>query len=250
MKCPHCGVAIHEHWTATRLGGDSAIGSVPRPAAPKSQAPMPLSPPASSVSKMILSGLPPERIETSFWAAHMSCPECKRAIVRLSVVHLNAAELDPPAYFIYPRHMSSRKAPTDVPADLAEDFDEAATVLPFSAKASAALSRRCLQGLLRAQGYQQHDLAKQIDAALASRVLPSGLADSVDAIRNIGNFGAHPMKDSSSGQILPVEPHEAEWNLDVLEGLFDFFYSAPAREAARKAAFNAKLAAAGKPPIK
>jgi hypothetical protein len=47
-----------------------------------------------------------------------------------------------------------------------------------------------------------------------------------------------------------VEPHEAEWNLEVLEGLFDFFYVAPAKEQKKREALNAKLAGANKPPMK
>jgi len=56
------------------------------------------------------------------------------------------------------------------------------------------------------------------------------------------------MKDQT-GQIVDVEPGEAEWNLDVLESLFDFYYVEPARVQSRKAALNAKLASAGKPLI-
>lgn len=41
-------------------------------------------------------------------------------------------------------------------------------------------------------------------------------------MRNIGNFAAHPLKDTSTGEILPVEAGEAEWNLETLEALFDF----------------------------
>jgi hypothetical protein len=58
------------------------------------------------------------------------------------------------------------------------------------------------------------------------------------------------MKDTNTGAILPVEPHEAEWNLDVLDGLFDFYYVAPAKAAAKRAALNAKLQAGGQGPIK
>jgi hypothetical protein len=36
---------------------------------------------------------------------------------------------------------------------------------------------------------------------------------------------------------------------DVIESLFDFYIVAPAADAKRKAALNAKLAAAGKPLI-
>ena len=47
-----------------------------------------------------------------------------------------------------------------------------------------------------------------------------------------------------------VEPGEAEWNLDVLEALFDFYYVQPAKHKKKKAALNKKLADAGKPPMK
>jgi hypothetical protein len=33
----------------------------------------------------------------------------------------------------------------------------------------------------------------------------------LDAIRTIGNFAAHPIKSTSSGEIVDVEPGEAEW---------------------------------------
>jgi hypothetical protein len=107
-----------------------------------------------------------------------------------------------------------------------------------------------LQAVLRENGFAQKDLAPAIQATLDSKTLSSPIADNLDAIRNIGNFAAHPMKDSNTGQILPVEPHEAGWNLDVLEELFDFYYVQPEKAKKRRAALDAKLAAAGKPPMK
>jgi hypothetical protein len=72
----------------------------------------------------------------------------------------------------------------------------------------------------------------------------------VDAVRNIGNFAAHPIKATATGEVLPVEPGEAEWNLDVLEALFDFFFVQPAVIKRKRDALNKKLASAGKPPVK
>jgi hypothetical protein len=80
--------------------------------------------------------------------------------------------------------------------------------------------------------------------------LPSYLADSIDGIRNYGNFAAHPMKSTNTGEILEVEPNEAEWNLETLERLFDFYYHQPAVTRKRKAALDKKLGDAGKPPSK
>jgi hypothetical protein len=52
------------------------------------------------------------------------------------------------------------------------------------------------------------------------------------------------------GEIVDVKPHEAEWNLDLLESLFDFYYVQPARAKAKRDAFNKKLVDAGKQPLK
>ena len=53
-----------------------------------------------------------------------------------------------------------------------------------------------------------------------------------------------------TGAVLEVEPGEAEFLLDVLEGLFDFYFVQPKRSEAQRAAIDAKLQDAGKPPLK
>ena len=93
------------------------------------------------------------------------------------------------------------------------------------------------------------DLSKEIQELLDRGTLPLHIAESLDAVRNIGNFAAHAIKSKSTGEIVPVESGEAEWNLDVLELLFDFYFVAPARTKARKDALNKKLSDAGKPSL-
>jgi hypothetical protein len=85
---------------------------------------------------------------------------------------------------------------------------------------------------------------------LGRHTLPSHIADAVDSVRHIGNFAAHPIKSQQTGEVIDVEPGEAEWNLETVEALFDFYYVQPIRMAARRAALNEKLAEAGKPPLK
>jgi hypothetical protein len=151
---------------------------------------------------------------------------------------------------VWPKGTSRTPIPLEVPPGIAEDYREACLVLADSPKASAALSRRCLQNVLRSAGGVKHgDLAKEIDQVIAAKTLPNIIAESLDQVRVIGNFGAHPMKSTTTGEIVDVEPHEAEWNLDVLESLFDFYYVQPARAKAKKDAINKKLVAAGKPPL-
>ena len=137
---------------------------------------------------------------------------------------------------------------------MASDYVEACRVLPISAKASAALSRRCLQSILRAHGYKANDLAKEIDLLLneqdPKKAIPETLRVTVDGIRNFGNFSAHPITNITTLQIIDVEPEEAEWCLEILEEAFQHFYVRPAQAKARKAALDVKLMTAGKPAAK
>ena len=182
------------------------------------------------------------------WIARFTtCPTCKKLIIYLD--KNNGMRVT--SMLVRPRGISRSPVPPEVPADIAEDYVESCLVLADSPKASAALSRRCLQNLLRnAARVKQGNLANEIEQVLNSGVLPTPLADSIDAVRNIGNFAAHPMKSQQSGNIVQVEPGEAEWNLDVLEMLFDFYYVQPAKIAKKRADLDAKLAEAGKPPMK
>jgi len=118
-------------------------------------------------------------------------------------------------------------------------------------KASAALSRRCLQNVLRETAkVKPGDLYDEIQEVLDSGKLPAQIADGLDAVRAIGNFGAHPIKSKRTGEVMPVEPGEADWNLDILEALFEFYYVQPALLAAKKDALNKKMQEAGKKPVR
>jgi hypothetical protein len=151
----------------------------------------------------------------------------------------------------YPKGSARTPVPIEVPLGIAEDYTEACLVIDDSLKASAALSRRCLQNLLLDKaGVKKGNLDGQIQTVIDSGKLPSHLADDIDAIRNIGNFAAHPNKSLSTGEVLDVEPTEAEWNLEVLEALFDFYYVQPAKAKLRREALNTKLQDSGKPPMK
>jgi len=155
---------------------------------------------------------------------------------------------------VHPVGSNRGPAPREVPKSIAADYLEACQVLPTSAKASAALSRRCLQAMLHAHGYKDKDLAKEVQRLLDEKdpanILPRPIHGTVDVIRNFGNFSAHPINDITSLQVIDVEPQEAEWCLEILEALFEHFYVGPAAAAAKKKALDAKLKSAGKPPSK
>jgi hypothetical protein len=152
---------------------------------------------------------------------------------------------------IFPVHAPDRLVPPEVVDEYAQDFKEATAVLPVSPKASAALSRRLLQHIIREKaGIQRPNLNREIDDLIDSNQLPTDLAHDLDMIRQLGNFAAHPVKATVSGQIVDIEPGEAEALLDLLEELLDFYFVRPARRQQKRDALNAKLAAAGKPALK
>jgi hypothetical protein len=188
------------------------------------------------------------------------CPECGQLIVLLRRGRYYQAdfgdsgtrELVPPLneQVIFPRPAPRVVAP-EVPEPYRSDFLEATAVLEVSAKASAAISRRLLQHILRGQlKIKAKSLADEIEEFIALPGVPSHLTGAVDAIRNIGNLAAHAAKNYQTGEIVEVEPGEAEWLLEALDSLFDFVFVQPNRLAERRAALNTKLSLAGKPPMK
>lgn len=149
---------------------------------------------------------------------------------------------------IYPAYNAVRPLdPVVTDAEVRRLYPQAASILTLSPDASAALSRRLLQHLLRDYGnHTARDLSKQIDEFRAAPGSPPRLVENLDYLREIGNFSAHPQKSTSTGEIMPVEPHEAEWSLDVLDGLLDHYIVTPAKEVARRAALDARLREAGR----
>ncbi len=199
-------------------------------------------------------GVDPDGIWLVEWER---CPRCQKFNMRLVSGPENPGAKGQMIYRqqtrpFHPKGGASRKpAPADVPKGLADDYNEACLVLADSAKASAALGRRCLQIILREHAkVKPQDLSKEIDEVLDSKQLPTYIANDIDAIRHIGNFAAHPIKSTNSGEIVNVEDGEAEWTLDTLVQLFDHYFVGPAEAKKKRDALNAKLADAKKPPLK
>lgn len=227
MQCPHCRTEYFESWVPTQLQTDAHPRMIGGPFAGR---------PMFIRSKVAV------------------CPKCGGPTVELELDGIATSDPVFARLRAIPRSGPFPPAPPEVPGAVAADYAEANEVLPISPKASAALSRRCLQAILAAHGYTGRDLVKQIDAVLSetdtTKALPTALRENIDAIRNFGNFSAHPITDATTLQIVDVEEGEAEWCLQLLLDAFDHYYVAPARAAERRAALAAKLAAAGKPPMK
>ena len=85
---------------------------------------------------------------------------------------------------------SAKVFPDYVPAPIREDYVEACLIRDLSAKASATLSRRCLQGMIR--DFWKISKPRLVDEIKAIKTLIDAETwKAVDAVRSIGNIGAH-----------------------------------------------------------
>jgi hypothetical protein len=188
----------------------------------------------------------PDEMRT--WLQSHQCPGCDKYTVRVLDLRMNPATgkwIINAVRLVKPK-ASTRMIPPEVPERFAKVYTEAAAVLADSPMASAAMSRRCLQDLLREKGgfnAPSKKLFDEIELALKSH-LPTGVADMLHYVREVGNLAAHPLKDENTGTIVDVEPGEADANLDALDLLFDHYFVAPVKAKAKKDALAAKIAAA------
>lgn len=117
---------------------------------------------------------------------------------------------------------SSAKAfPDYVPEPIRDDYVEACLIRDLSPKASATLSRRCLQGMVRDfWGIKKPRLIDEIEALKGQTDALTWKA--IDAVRSIGNIGAHMEKDINV--IVDVEPEEAQKLIGLIELLMKDWY--------------------------
>lgn len=138
----------------------------------------------------------------------------------------------------------------EVPTLLKTDFIQAAKILYLCPKASAAMSRRILQTILREKfNISKKNLYSEIEEFVRLPNVPSYLTDALDAVRQIGNIAAHPSKNQQTGEIIEVEQGEAEWLIEAIDSLLDFAYVQPVKLRTRKEKLNEKLRAIGKPEM-
>jgi hypothetical protein len=113
--------------------------------------------------------------------------------------------------------------PEHVPKPIRDDYVEACLIRDLSPKASATLSRRCLQGMIR--NFWGISKARLVDEIDAIRDKTDSLTwDAIDAVRKIGNIGAHMEKDINV--IVDVEPNEAQLLIGLIELLVKDWYIA------------------------
>ena len=167
----------------------------------------------------------------------MECPECQNELI-LVEQYKNYALLS--QYYAVPQRPTREKI-RGIPEKYASLYQDASDVLGTSPRASAALSRGCLQMLLREYGgVKPGTLESEIKQVVASNSLPARLATTIDTIRIRGNYAVHPDKSNKPGKITDIEEGEAEWGLEILKDLFEHYITKPTEQSERMKAFEDK----------
>lgn len=182
-----------------------------------------------------------------------TCPACDRIIIHIESGYATTARVVGSKHatigsiLCYPRVSARFTISRDIPKSYTDDYAEACATLGDSPRASAALSRRCMQAILReCAQVTPGTLSSEIRQISASKKLPAHLNEYLEAVEIIGNFAAHPEKSASCATLCDVEPGEGEWNLDVLEALFDYYFVQPELINRKRGALIARLNATSK----
>ncbi|VCU69574.1 hypothetical protein PIGHUM_01637 [Pigmentiphaga humi] len=123
---------------------------------------------------------------------------------------------------------SAKPFPNYIPRAIISDYNEACLIRDLSPKASSTLARRCLQGIIRDfWGISRNRLIDEVNELKPK--IDTATWKAIDAIRSIGNIGAHMEKDINV--IVDVEPEEAQLLIDLIEILLkDWYISRHERE--------------------
>lgn len=145
------------------------------------------------------------------------CPNCGQYTIKATGIGDDVKDVNVPIRPI----SSAKQFPQYIPETIRHDYEEACAIVSLSPKASATLSRRCLQGMIRDfWGIEKKNLYEEISAL--KNQIPADLWSSIDALRQLGNIGAHMEKDTNV--IVDIDPNEANSLIQLIELLMKEWY--------------------------
>jgi hypothetical protein len=149
--------------------------------------------------------------DTEFWILYywelLKCMTCfKPILIQLSGTDRHLGSLDRKflnEHFVslledygefnrlYPAILEAPEASPDMPENVASDYNEARSILPYSPRSSAALLRLALQKLCKHLGKPGKNINDDIKALVKDGLSPR-VQQALDAVRVIGNNAVHP----------------------------------------------------------
>lgn len=115
----------------------------------------------------------------------------------------------------------ARSFPVALPPAVLEDYREACLVVEFSPKSAAALSRRCLSGMIRDYWQVQPGSLGDEFRQIKGTVDPLTW-ETIESVRKTGMIGAR--MDSEGAEITETGPGEAQLLIGLIETLIQDWY--------------------------
>lgn len=154
--------------------------------------------------------------QTCIITEYIICPSCYNVSI---IIHIPYQSCAIP---ILPKCIR-KNFPDYIPKQIRQDYEEACMIAEISPKASATLSRRCVQGMIRDfWGITKNNLCNEIDEIAKQSTISELQKKALHALRNIGNIGAHPERDIEL--IVDVEPNEAKLMISLIEFFMHNWY--------------------------
>lgn len=207
----HLSTIIPFDWTCPHCNRDTSITT------------------SNAIYRANLNTFLPEENQTAFISIFIKCPSKGCNKISLIAKEFKARrsgfeELiigDPLRSWNLIPELKAKTWPEYIPKAIREDYSEACLICELSPKASATLSRRCLQGIIRnVWDVKPGNLAneiQQIEGEISEEALGS-----INLIRITGNIGAHMEKDANL--IIDIDPDEARFLIELIETLIKEWY--------------------------
>lgn len=145
------------------------------------------------------------------------CPKCGKTTILFEGLD---GDIKNYSTTILPKSLA-KQFPDYIPKQIREDYEEAYSIVNLSPKASATLSRRCLQGMIH-DFWDVHGKNLNAEITALKDKLSSSEWSVLDSIRQLGNIGAHMEHDINL--IVDIDPQEAEKLLAVIEHFIEKWY--------------------------
>lgn len=158
------------------------------------------------------------------------CPHCEEENIEIKSCLSDQNKLS----YVLDKHLVKQIRPKSIhmtfpdyiPKAIYDDYTEACAILELSPKASATLARRALEGMIldfwKIPSKAKGSLKKEIDELQGK--IPTSQWKAIDALRNLGNIGAHMEKDVNV--IVDIDPGEADKLIRLIELLIQQWYIA------------------------
>lgn len=146
------------------------------------------------------------------------CPNCSKSTVKIN----GTGDQFKDKKMTFNPNSSAKIFPDYIPKAILDDYEEACSILELSPKASATLSRRCLQSMIRNffNIKNKRNLFEEINAI--EEELSPEVFKVLNAVRSLGNIGAHMQKDINL--IIDIDKDEANKLITLIEYLLKEWY--------------------------